>query len=589
MKRYLCVAFLLGMAFVACARASAPPVESADDGKGWTYTWEEDQEVWGSSDLITNIPGTFTGADVAPIVGADTFHNNGIRGQNTISTNIEAGHVWDGHESLGHVSSRTSHSNAPSSGWATPAYDRHATWVGMMIGGRRGGGTPGIWQDGIAQDTDLRSGAIATTWNSPAYSTSFGATVSTLDFPYSATASGFGTADVINSSWGALGSGSTDSTRTGTDIRATIVDSLADDNPGTTFVVSAGNNGSATNTVGSPGAGYNGITVGALANDGSNNYDSIASFSSRGPQAYADPVNGAIGPSTAQRAAVDIAAPGTNLTSAFYGGQSGGNDPNLTGSSATPGTNLYSGGIQGTSFSAPIAAGGVALMHSGADAAGLTATAHDARVVKANLLNSARKIPGWDNGQSPHPNGNGGVLTTQALDFDSGTGALALDRTYNQYLQGETDIPGLTGGISTKITGWDFAGVDLGDHTDIILDSSFGAGSELRATLAWFRERDYTDATNQTDVGFADLNLQVWDSTFSTLYSESSSTYTPVEHLAFTLPVSGQYGLRVDYPTNVFGGLTSETFGVAWHVPEPGGFLMLILGGLMVLQRRRSR
>ena len=53
----------------------------------------------------------------------------------------------------------------------------------------------------------------------------------------------------------------------------------------------------------------------------------------------------------------------------------------------------------------------------------LSANALDARVIKANLLNAATRIAGWSNGESPHPNGNGGVKTTQSLDYVSGAGA----------------------------------------------------------------------------------------------------------------------------------------------------------------------
>ena len=48
----------------------------------------------------------------------------------------------------------------------------------------------------------------------------------------------------------------------------------------------------------------------------------------------------------------------------------------------------------------------VALMHQAAAGEGLPADAEDTRVIKANLMNAARKVPGWSNGQLSHPNGN---------------------------------------------------------------------------------------------------------------------------------------------------------------------------------------
>ncbi len=597
--------FALQMAFVNChllaisvamlgvpiqANAELPISVSYDDVGHWTYTWGADSEFINELHLETSIPSVFNGANVAGIVGATSFYNGGIYGQNTISSNIEAGHIWDGHQSLGHVVSFTNHTTAPRSQFSTPAYDRHATLVGMMIGGRQGGTAPGGHQVGIAPQTDLRSGAIAVSWASPAYALSFFTSTNSQAFPYAAGAVGFGTADVINSSWGALG-GAQGFERQGRDIRSMVIDGLANANPLTTFVASAGNGGLIANTVGAPGSGYNGITVGALANDGNNNYFAVASFSSRGPQDYGDPVNGRIPASAAQRAVVDLVAPGTDLVSAYYGGQSGGNDASLTNSEELAGTNRYGYPAAGTSFAAPIVAGGVALMASAAKTENLDQDARDARVVKANLLNAAWKIPGWDNGQVDHSNGNGGVLTTQALDFTSGAGALDLDRTYTQYLAGQTGLPGLDGGTTSQTIGWDYAEVAFQGTTDVVISTPLAGGTEFRATLSWFRERAYTNPTSQSDIGFANLDLQIWDSTFTTLFSESTSLYTPVEHLAFELPQTGTYGIRVHYAGNIFGNLQSEQFGIAWYgvpVPEPGA-LWLLLSAAAFASARTTR
>ncbi len=575
--------------------AVAAPLSASvsNTAAGWVYRWDVTAVVPdNTTNLVTNLPGAFTGADVSGLIGATKFYTNGVTGQNSIASNIEAGHIWGGHETLGHVVSRTNDATAPTAPFGAPAYDRHATWVGMMIGGRQGGGSPGVYQNGMAPQTDLRSGGIATGWAGTAYAGSFNATVTSLDFPYSSAASGFGTADVINSSWGSTGSGSGSPERQGTDIRAMTVDGLANGNRFTTFVAAAGNDGSGANTVGSPGAGYNGITVGALQNDGANNYSSVASFSSRGPQDYGDPTNGLIAYTVSQRAAVDIVAPGTNLTSAFYGGQTGGNDASLSGSANTPGVNLYNGGVAGTSFASPITAGGVALMHSAAVQKALPANAEDTRVIKAALLNAASKIAGWSNGQVTHPNGNGGMRTTQALDFASGAGALDLDRTYTQYVEHQTDLAGMAGGSTADPIGWDYASVALLGQTDTVITTTLQGGTEFRATLSWFRDRTYNGVGSITDVGFADLNLAIWNSSFTTLYSDSISLYTPVEHLAFVLPVTGTYGIRVSYPQNVFGNVASEEYGLAWWgvgIPEPSCLALFgVMGALLGLRRRRA-
>jgi len=150
--------------------------------------------------------------------------------------------------------------------------------------------------------------------------------------------------------------------------------------------------------------------VGALQNDGNNNYDSVASFSSRGPQDYANPVNGTI---SGVRAVVDLVAPGSDLTTAYYGGQTGGNNSSLAGSpSGIPGSaDSYSDSVSGSSLASPIMAGGAAIIASASyntPVLSSNAASRDARVVKTVLLNSADKIPGWSNGQTAHLNGFGG-------------------------------------------------------------------------------------------------------------------------------------------------------------------------------------
>lgn len=567
------VSLLVVGAGLSVATHAGPAVPSSDAGV-WTYTWSTTEEAGAQLHLNTNIPTALTGANVAEIIGADVFHNSGFDGSGTVSSNIEAGHIWGEHETLTHVTSFTNH---PDDAYADP--HRHATQVGMMIGGRQTQGG-GVHQEGIAPETDLRSAAIATSgWGG---GTTFNLSVATLAYALSSTESGFGTADVINASWGATHP-------SGDHWTAQIPDALAYDNPGTTFVVAAGNSGPGTNTVLSPGSGYNNITVGALQNDGDNNYDAIAEFSSRGPQAYWDPVNGTIAAGVARRGAVDIVAPGTNLVSAHY-------DVDNPGA-----TNLYASPLSGTSYSAPIVAGGVALMHDAARQMDLPDAAHDARVIKANLLNAAWKPDDYyDNA-----NGNNVADPEQALHFTYGAGALDLGRTYTQYLTGQTDIEGMDGGTTSEVIGWDFARVDLGDTTDVVISTPLAAGSEFRATLTWFRERNYIeddDTVSVLEAGFANLDLQVWDSEFSTLYAESIDTYTPVEHLVFDLPTTGLYGLRVVYSENIFGEIDSADFALAWWgeagimdpppvhliIPEPGS-LTLLAFGLVIVKRRRRR
>lgn len=561
-----------------------------------TYGIAETGQVEPSADATTSVGGgTF---DVNTFLGADRYygHTTPITGQNTIATNLEAGHIWDGHEALTHVTTFTQGTSAWGGGSVAPLYDRHATWAGLFIGGRQTLVDPSIKQQGLAPGTDLRSAAIATDWQGSAYALSFGISFDTLLTAYDAS---FGTADVINSSFGGGDPG-------GTGALAWIADSYTFANSKTTYVTSAGNEGPASNTVGSPGSSYNTITVGALGS--ANAFDSVASFSSRAPQDFGYFTSGTYVTVPGVRAAVDLAAPGASLTSAFYGGQNGGNNTSLDGSvdeGSSP--TAYSSSIAGTSFAAPIVAGGAALVASAAKTLTPLVSNTDASqsmVVKALLLTGADKTSGWNNGQANVTVGGTTFLqTTQSLDWAAGAGRMNLDKTFDIQVNGQTDVTGTTGLLGTvEKTGWDYGGAVLGTNNDYVIGDILAESSTLTATLSWMRVREF-DGSSLYEYAQADLGLSVWaldeNDNFTTLVAQSASEYNTVEHLSFALPAWGRYGLRVEYDSNTFDntggqwGTVSfpQTYGLAWTaVPEPATVVLAgIAAAITTWSRTRAR
>ena len=564
----------------------------ADDSvlTGWAPSWQDS--------ATTPIGGeTF---DLNAFLGADRYYqySTPITGQNTITFNLEAGHFWNGHETLQHVATNTTNFvNAPTTFGGSaiePKFDRHATEVAMLIGGRETTIAPQIRQQGLAPGTDLRSAAIAAGWNSPAYALSFSGDSSTVQFAYAAA---FGTADVINSSYNF-----TD--QAGTNSYTILPDAESFANATTLYVISAGNSGPGSNTVGGPASGYNALTVAALA--GANTFDTVASFSSRGPQNY-----GYVGGATVTgvRAAVDLAAPGSSITSAFYGGQTGGNNVSLTNSTDQGSDPDAYATVSGTSFAAPIVAGGASLVASAAKTLSPLSSnpaASESMVIKALLQTGAAKTNGWNNGQTSVTVGTTTYIeTTQSLDWAVGAGRLDLDTTFDVQLTGQTDVAGTSTGVQGSVDslGWDYGNAVLLTDNDYLLPV-LETGTSFTATLAWMRNRSGSTVSTAADVAQADLNLSLWllddSDSFTTLVARSASLYNTVEHFSLPLTTAGRYGLRVEYPVNSFdlspgatwGSVANpQAYGLAWNsvspVPEPATWVLAGLGlsGLLLYRR----
>jgi hypothetical protein len=203
-----------------------------------------------------------------------------------------------------------------------------------------------------------------------------------------------------------------------------------------TIVFAAGNSGSASNTVGSPGTAKNVITAGAsenvrqtgtdgcgIGNTGADSANDIISFSSRGP------VNSANGDG---RVKPDIVAPGTHI-------EAGVPQSNYDGSSVCnqyfpAGQTLY-GWSSGTSHSTPAIAGGAALVYQYFLNSSL-ATPSPA-MVKGFLMNSATYMTGTGAGGNLPSNSQGMGRMNLGRAFD-GVQRLLIDQTQTLGATGQT-------------------------------------------------------------------------------------------------------------------------------------------------------
>jgi Subtilase family/Viral BACON domain len=210
-------------------------------------------------------------------------------------------------------------------------------------------------------------------------------------------------------------------------------------------IFAAGNDGSGSNTVSSPGTAKNIISVGAgenvrmtgndgcgIANTGADSANDIIGFSSRGP------VNSAGGDG---RVKPDIVAPGTHI-------EAGIPQSNYDGSSVCnqffpAGQTLY-GWSSGTSHSTPAVAGGAALVYQFFLNSGLSAPSP--AMTKAFLMNSAAYMAGVGAGGNLPSNSQGMGRMDLGRAFD-GTSRLVVDQTQTLGATGQTFQ--ITGSVAT--------------------------------------------------------------------------------------------------------------------------------------------
>lgn len=524
---------------------------------------------------------------VNSVVGWDLFYNSGFLGESTVIGNVEAGHIWAGHEAFDRfpgVTNSVSNYHNTALG-AVNEIDYHATAVGHVLTGSGHLPTPSgesysLVGVGMAPEATVVSGAIATGFSSSDFG-SFSITHESAVNVYKAFFQGVGApkSDVINSSWGGgdtAGAGSL----------TVALDGLARENSTVALVVSAGNGGN--DAVAAPASGYNNISVGSV---GGPTFLQPSSFSSRGASDFHNPQTGVT--LTGVRSSVDIAAPGERMFLAAYLGDSGSIGVGLPSLVQEPSpTNLYFQELDGTSFSSPMVAGGIALLKDAGNVfLGGVASAMDTRVIKSVIMAGARETAGWNNGQ------NAMNVTTQGLDAVTGAGSLDLVAAADVYYYGTTDV--LIEGETIADTGWDSATIDLGDAFEYVFNTTFTETMALTVALNWFSVRDFDDQTGLGgDIAFANLDLQVWSvdggGQFLAKVGESMTTYNNSEFLRIDALDAGRYGLRVFYGSNIYdtsGLVDSEDFGIAWRalaIPEPGVAVGVLAGLVLVIRRRRE-
>lgn len=212
-----------------------------------------------------------------------------------------------------------------------------------------------------------------------------------------------------------------------------------------TVVFAAGNDGSGSNTVGSPATAKNVIAVGAgenvrqtgtdgcgVGNTGADSANDIIAFSSRGP------INSAGGDG---RTSPHIMGPGTHIEAGVP--QSNYNGSSVCNQFFPAGQTLY-GWSSGTSHSCPAIAGGAALVYQDFLNNGLAAPSP--AMVKAYLMNSATHMTGVGANDTLPSNNQGMGRMNLGRAFDD-VARITADQTTTFGATGETSTT--TGSVST--------------------------------------------------------------------------------------------------------------------------------------------
>jgi hypothetical protein len=332
------------------------------------------------------------------------------------------------------------------------------------------------------------------------------------------------------------------------------IESMAE-HDGLIVVAGIGNGSDAFDPLLYPGAGSNAIGVGVINSVNAENLaDKLAHFS------LAYPEHSSLGPTTEGRCKPDIVAPGNCLAADA-------NNPN----SYEPTGNW-------SSFSTPIVAGTIGLLVQKAkedpNLSSAVAKAGGNCVMKALLLNSAKKLPYWHKGRLEKDDDH-----EAPLDFLQGAGMLNAVGAYKHLIAGPakpSDVP---------VIGWDNNKLQKGEDLQNIYKITIADpnGEFITATITWNKHYDSNYPFEPMPDKDTNLRLELWavdtnEPNNSYLLDYSDSKVDNIEHIYCRADANfTNYELIVllsdsQSPiTNNQLPIADQQYGLAWNVTKEQG------------------
>jgi hypothetical protein len=327
------------------------------------------------------------------------------------------------------------------------------------------------------------------------------------------------------------------------------IESMAE-HDGLIVVAGIGNGSNAYDPLLYPGAGANVIGVGVV---NSVNTENLATKLAHFSLVY--PEHSSLGPTAEGRCKPDIVAPGNCLAADA-------NDPSR-----------YEPTGSWSSFSTPIVAGTIGLLVQKAkedpDLASAVAKNGGNCVMKAILLNSAKKLPYWHKGRLEKDDDH-----EAPLDYIQGAGMLNAAGAYKHLIAGQTK-PGYV-----PATGWDNNKLESKNPQNIYKITIAKPAEEfVTATVVWNKHYSGVYPFEPMPDKDANLRLELWavdtnDPNNNYLLDYSDSKVDNVEHIYCKADANfTNYEIVVLFSdqspiTNDQLPITAQRYGLAWNVSK---------------------